>query len=136
MAATLKVVERRRRAPSSPIRVQAPVTPGPDALLGQWHKAAIAMYDIRRSLEVPPESQDPLGGQLALGLLEMPLESDDSIIAMNKRLIQERNALMQQKEMWQVELQGQHDSLQEVLLATRQLKLKLQAQATLDGLSA
>ncbi|EQC38088.1 hypothetical protein SDRG_04518 [Saprolegnia diclina VS20] len=136
MAATLKVVERRRRAPSSPIRVQAPVVPGPDALLGQWHKAAIAMYDIRRALEVPCEAQEPSSGQLTMGLLEMPLESDESIIAMNKRLIQERNALMQQKEIWQAELQGQHDSLQEVLLATRQLKLKLQTQATLDGPSA
>ncbi|RHY78261.1 hypothetical protein DYB30_008544, partial [Aphanomyces astaci] len=37
-----------------------------------------------------------------------------------------RNALMQEKEVWQSQLQNQHMNLQEVLHATRLLKLKIQ----------
>ncbi|OQR99535.1 hypothetical protein ACHHYP_20238 [Achlya hypogyna] len=121
MPLELKAVERRRRACTNPVPPPTPL--GTDTVLGQWHRAAIAMYDIRRHLEPRPEAQDGSPTH-SLGLLEMPLEADESIIAMNKRLIQEvkqsgslqRNALMQQKELWQAELQGQHDSLQEVVL--------------------
>ncbi|OQS05130.1 hypothetical protein THRCLA_20713 [Thraustotheca clavata] len=125
MTLKLKVVERRRQEnESNRINERIDSRP-PRDLLGQWHKAAIAMYDMRRGSESASFEVD----NAVHDILEMPLEDDESIIAMNKRLIQERNALMQQKELWQAELQEQHDSLQDVLRATRQLKLKLQAQA-------
>ncbi|ETV95986.1 hypothetical protein H310_10643 [Aphanomyces invadans] len=130
---TLKVVARRR-AKQDALRTTPHDLSAERSDLGRMHLQALELHDKKLRLSHQGHTDD---GDAITSSGHVLLETDESIIAMNQRLIRERNALIREKEVWQSQLHTQHTNLQEVLQATRLLKLKIQHnQKPVDGCPA